>query len=465
MGFVFYDTETTGTNLDFDQILQFAAIHTDHDLVELDRFEIRCRLLPHVVPHPKALTVTRVPMERLLDPALPTHYEMICEIAERLCGWRPAIFVGWNSLDFDEALLRQALYQCLHPPYFTNTDGNCRADLMKLAQALTLLQPGVLQIPTAANGKPTFRLELLAPANGFNNFNAHDALADVEATVHVARIIRDAAGDVWSDAIRFSQKASATAFIDEEPAFIITECYFGSPYQFALTKIALDPDNPSSALCFDLDVNPDELQKLGTEELASRLNKKIKPVRRVRLNAAPILHEVASVASFHGVSPEHLVARAEKLRGDQSLCDRLVLAAKRAEADEPEHVEQRIHRTFSEDPDKERMVQFHAGDWAARAAIVETFDDDRLIELGRRLVYHHAPDALDLQARSAVQTFLAKRMTGHGHSEPPWLTLAKADADAVKLLAECSEDEAAIVHGVRAYIAECVTQCAPHLTN
>lgn len=148
--------------------------------------------------HPKALTVTRVPMERLLDPALPTHYQMICEIAERLCGWRPAILVGWNSLDFDEALLRQALYQCLHPPYFTNTDGNCRADLMKLAQALTLLQPGVLQIPTAANGKPTFRLELLAPANGFNNFNAHDALADVEATVHVARIIRDAAGDIWS---------------------------------------------------------------------------------------------------------------------------------------------------------------------------------------------------------------------------------------------------------------------------
>jgi len=325
---------------------------------------------------------------------------------------------------------------------------------MKLAQALTLLQPGVLQIPTAANGKPTFRLELLAPANGFNNFNAHDALADVEATVHVARIIRDAAGDIWSDAIRFSQKAAATAFMDEEPAFIITECYFGNPYPFALTKIALDPDNPSSALCFDLDVNPDELQSLGAEELASRLNKKIKPLRRVRLNAAPILHEVSSVPSFHGVSPEHLV-----------LCDRLVLAAKRAETDEPEHVEQRIHRTFSEDPDKERMVQFHAGDWAARAAIVETFDDDRLIELGRRLVYHHAPDALDPQARSAVQTFLAKRMTGHGHNEPPWLTLATADADAVKLLAECSEDEAAIVHGVRAYIAECVTQCAPHLTD
>ena len=38
MSFVFYDTETTGTNTTFDQILQFGAIKTDHDLNEIDRF-------------------------------------------------------------------------------------------------------------------------------------------------------------------------------------------------------------------------------------------------------------------------------------------------------------------------------------------------------------------------------------------------------------------------------------------
>ena len=47
MSFVFYDTETTGTKTAFDQILQFGAIRTDHELRELDRFEIRCRLLPY----------------------------------------------------------------------------------------------------------------------------------------------------------------------------------------------------------------------------------------------------------------------------------------------------------------------------------------------------------------------------------------------------------------------------------
>ena len=40
MPYVFYDTETTGTDTAYDQFLQFAAISTDDRLNELDRFEI-----------------------------------------------------------------------------------------------------------------------------------------------------------------------------------------------------------------------------------------------------------------------------------------------------------------------------------------------------------------------------------------------------------------------------------------
>ena len=45
MTYIFYDLETTGTDKNFDQILQFAAILTDDDFRELDRFEVRCRLI------------------------------------------------------------------------------------------------------------------------------------------------------------------------------------------------------------------------------------------------------------------------------------------------------------------------------------------------------------------------------------------------------------------------------------
>jgi exodeoxyribonuclease-1 len=70
--FIFYDTETTGTDTAFDQILQFAAIRTDDDLRELERFEIRCRLLPHIVPAVGALIATGVSPRLLTDSALPT---------------------------------------------------------------------------------------------------------------------------------------------------------------------------------------------------------------------------------------------------------------------------------------------------------------------------------------------------------------------------------------------------------
>ena len=67
MGFVFYDTETTGIDTSFDQILQFAAIRTDEQLRETGRFEIRCRLLDRVIAAPRALQVTGVTVAQLTD--------------------------------------------------------------------------------------------------------------------------------------------------------------------------------------------------------------------------------------------------------------------------------------------------------------------------------------------------------------------------------------------------------------
>ena len=461
MGFVFYDVETTGLSYHFDQILQFAAIRTDADLNELDRFEIRCRLLPHVVPSPKALTVTGVPIGRALDPSLPTHYEMVCEIARRLAGWSPAIFLGWNSLEFDEHMLRQALYQNLHWPYVTNTEGCNRTDLMKLAQALSFLQPGALTVPTGPNGKLTFKLELFAPANGVEHGHAHDALADVAATVQISRLLRDRAPDQWSDALRFSQKAAAAAFLEDETACLITECYFGNPYQFALAKIGVDAQD--KVLAFDLEADPDELRPLTDEALIARLKRKIKPVRRVRTNASPLLHPIDAYETFHGYTPDELLARAENVRADHELCARLCEAAEREDLEPSEHVEMQIYDSFSAQADRARMEQFHLADWNGKAGVAETFEDQRLVHFGRRLIYLHSPTSLTPELRTAIEIQLAHRMTGHGMIDIPWTTLASADAEAVTLLASCSQEEASILQPLRAYFAAERERCQPPL--
>ena len=187
MTIVFYDTETTGVDAPFDQIIQFAAIRTDAELNEIDRFEVRSRLQSHIVPACEALRTNRVTAARLLDPTLPSHYEMVRAIHGRLHSWSPALFMGYNSVGFDEHFLRQALYQTLHPPYLTNTNGNSRSDILRMLQAASVYAPDAVIIPTGENGAPIFRLDRVAPANGFTKGNAHDAMGDVEATIHLCR--------------------------------------------------------------------------------------------------------------------------------------------------------------------------------------------------------------------------------------------------------------------------------------
>jgi len=193
MPFIFYDTETTGIEKRFDQILQFAAIRTDEDFNEIDRFEIRSRLRPDVIASPGAMRVTGVSIEQLLDPNIPSHFEMCKAIHEKLDSWSPATIVGYNSISFDEELLRSAFYQSLLPIYLTNTSGNSRFDILNLARAVHAFAPDTLNWPINEKGKVSFKLDQLAPANGFNHDNAHEAMSDVEATIYVAKLIRDRA--------------------------------------------------------------------------------------------------------------------------------------------------------------------------------------------------------------------------------------------------------------------------------
>ncbi len=171
MTFIFYDTETTGLTAGFDQILQFAAIITDDDLNTLDEVNLRCRLQPHVVPSPGALLITGMrPSD--IEGTSRSHYQMIREVRTFIERHTPAVIVGFNSIGYDEGMLRQAFYQTLNPVYLTNTDGNTRMDMLRVAHATSEYAPGALQVPVNDDGRPTFKLGLLAPANGLTHDEA-----------------------------------------------------------------------------------------------------------------------------------------------------------------------------------------------------------------------------------------------------------------------------------------------------
>ena len=129
--FVFYDYETTGISPEYDQPLQFAAIITDLDFNEIERVDIRCQLSPHILPAPKALHVTGVNPIQLLNNNLPTAFEFAQKIQEFTQKWAPAIWIGYNTIKFDENVMRQMFYQNLQPNIFaTQFFDNSRLDVM-----------------------------------------------------------------------------------------------------------------------------------------------------------------------------------------------------------------------------------------------------------------------------------------------------------------------------------------------
>ena len=60
MNYVFYDFETSGSNKDFDQILQIGAVLTDSGFQIKDKINISCRLKKDTVPAPEALLINRI---------------------------------------------------------------------------------------------------------------------------------------------------------------------------------------------------------------------------------------------------------------------------------------------------------------------------------------------------------------------------------------------------------------------
>ena len=58
--FIFYDTETSGVKeLDFIQVIQFAAIQTNDNFIKTNSFNEFCSPLPWTLISPKALLVNK----------------------------------------------------------------------------------------------------------------------------------------------------------------------------------------------------------------------------------------------------------------------------------------------------------------------------------------------------------------------------------------------------------------------
>ncbi|MCB1735189.1 MAG: hypothetical protein H6981_06200 [Gammaproteobacteria bacterium] len=412
MPYVFYDVETTGLDIFFDQIISIHAVQTDDNLNPIDELDLSCRLHPYVIPSPNALAINGISISQLLDASLPDYCQLAQQVHETFRRWTPSLFIGWNSLRFDESLLRQMFYQNLLFMYVTNTNKNNRSDLMRIYQGIHAINPGAIKIPVKEDGKPSFALHAVAEANDVVSTKPHTARSDVATTIGLAKIAMECAPETWSSVMQFSQKQTIETFLAQEPIFFahVRDC--GPQGRVGLfTSLGQLPDRYNEYLLYDLAVSPDELAHAARTGRPPDPN----PLSVIKSNESPLigLAEDLEFHDFAGTLPPYDLAQAnrEMLDASPGLVDSLKRhALKQTISFEPSpDVEMQLYDGFFPKFDIPIMDRFHSAAWADRYGLAHQFTDQRLRDLSLRLIHAHHPEVLPVEVRAEMDAQLNER--------------------------------------------------------
>ena len=434
--FVFYDFETTGTSVTYAQPLQFAAIVTDEKFNVLDTVDWRCRIAPHILPAPYALKVTNLAPEQVTNNNLQTAFDFAQSLYQFLEKWQPAIWLGYNTINFDEPMLRQLFYQNLQPNiYATSMNGNSRLDVMKMVWAAYSLRPGILTFPENDKGKPSFKLDQLAPANGFGHENAHDALADVEATIFILNKIKTADPEFLNDLVRTQDKEYVGSLLRSFEAVQVTMRFGGAPpktYYGCYCGTNIQNKNEIAFVDFDA-IDAETLLGLSDPEILEAIMQSPKIIRPLRLNNAETIMRLDNPTALQRSFCEKIS------RSDEFVSRVSSLLPKRFEAIEVEDdipIEEKIHGGFYSHYDQDVLAEFQTADWQRRQELVEQFEDKRLVQLGRRLIVFYAPHLLSEEQKSAFKSFVKTKWESTD-SDAGWTKICDVQDD----LNEMKSDE------------------------
>ena len=335
-----YDLETFGLNPQLDRVAQFAGIRTN------DNFEIigeplvlYNKITPDYVPDPKACLITGITPQKTMDEGLPER-EFIAKIDKEFSVPGTCV-VGYNNLNFDDEFIRNMYYRNFYDPYSREwMNGNTRWDIIDMVRAAHDLRPEGINWLRNEKNKPVFRLDKLTVANNIDHENAHDALADVYATIAMAKLIHEKQTKLLRYIFTHRTKDSLRQLINlqtREP-LVYTSSVFTSEKGCTsiVAPVAGDPGNSNTLYFFDLRYDPEELLSLSESEIRRRMftPKKELPknedlhIVKVQINKCPVLSPVSTVdektAKRLGLDLEKCKTNSIKLNSDPLLTQRFI---------------------------------------------------------------------------------------------------------------------------------------------
>lgn len=457
-----YDLETTGIDPVRDRPLQFAGVRTNLELEEIAPPQnIISRPGNDIIPSPQALLVTGIRMSGIAAEGM-IEKDFVDQVLAQFNEPQTCV-AGFNNLRFDDEFTRQMLYRNFHDPYAREwRGGNSRWDVIDLFRAAYALRPEGFEWPVKESGAPSFRLEDLARANGLAHLDAHDALADVRATIEVTRRLRAAQPRLFDFAFRLRDKKAVLQQLYPLGKSAVVHISSMYPARQGCAAVVLPicqhPTNNNAIICFDLSQVPDRLLEANPDELArlvftrqDELNEERIALKLVHINKSPIIAPLStlqpSAAIRLNIDLDQCHQHLENLKHSAGLVEKIqeAFGQNRFEAhDDPDF--QLYDGGFFSDTDRRVMTEVTHAEPGELEGFRGRFQDERLDEMLFRYKARNWPLVLSEEERKRWDKF-------RWHKWQEGAALALVESEIGDLLVEESTDERKqVLDSLEAYI-------------
>jgi exodeoxyribonuclease-1 len=423
-----HDYETSGVDPARDRPLQFAGIRTDEDLNIIGEPVTDYSLPPlDRLPHPQACLITGLTPQFLLEKGR-AEPEFIAAVHSQMS--KPGTCsVGYNNIRFDDEVTRFTLYRNFFDPYEREwKNGNSRWDIIDMLRLTRALRPSGVEWPDHDDGAPSFRLEDMTAANGIDHGDAHDALADVQATIAIARLIKNKQPRLYDYVYLNRSKKRANTMIDlagRKPFLhVSSRLPRENGYLAIMMPICVHPTNGNAIVAINLMSDPRSLFELDSEEIRERLftrgadlptGVERVALKGIHLNRCPVLATTRLLDSSAarrlgidlGVCEQHW-----RLLLDNDISNKVREVFAGAEYSDPQDAEVALYTGFMPDSDKHMLAKVRQLDAQQLATADIVFKDDRYNELLFRYRASNAPETLNANEKQAWQELCLGQITG-----------------------------------------------------
>ncbi len=426
--FYWYDYEAFGLDPMTDRLAQFGGIRTDAEFNIIgEPLMLYCKPSDDYLPNPASCLITGITPQKAQALGVP-EIEFIRRINEEFS--RPNTCVlGYNNLRFDDEFTRYALYRNLLDPYAREWQNGCsRWDLLDVVRMTRALRPEGIVWPTNPEGLPSVRLEDLTVANGIEHTAAHDALADVYATLGVARLIRAKQPKLFDFACQNRGKQKVLQMLtlrEQRPVLHISGMYPAEKGNMAVVMpLAMHPINKNGVIVYDLSVDPKDLISLGPKKIHERLftrNDELPegvariPLKVVHANRCPVIAPITTLdgaaAKRYGIDLNVCRRNLEAIKHEKTLPQKVQKVFTESEFEPHTDPDRMLYGgPFFGDSDRAHMREIHHMSAQELGGYTPPFTDPRLPEMLFRLRARNYPESLRPEEQARWQQFRHSRI-------------------------------------------------------